>query len=178
VFLFVGTLDYYPNRDAVAYFCRDVAPLVRARTTRRFEIRVVSASGDGRRRSVPDVTELSWAPRDADLGREYDRADAAIVPTRAGGGTRIKALEAFAHRRPVVATGIGVEGLDVRDGEHALIGNTADELAAHAVALMDDAALRRRLVDRAFALVRTAYGPAALRRRFDDVHEARMTRPA
>ena len=169
VFLFVGTLDYYPNRDAVAFFCREVAPLIRARVSRPFEIRIVEDSGPKRRRQVPSIPEMSWAPRDADLGREYAAADAVIVPIRAGGGTRIKALEAFAHRRAVVSTAIGVEGLDVEHGKHALIGQTAADLAVHAAAAMDDTALRGRLAERAFALVQTAYSPAVLRRRIDEV---------
>lgn len=169
VFLFVGTLDYYPNRDAVVFFCRDVVPLIRRRASRPFEVRIVADSGPERRRQVPAIPELSWAPRHADLGREYGAADAAIVPIRAGGGTRIKALEAFAHRTPVVSTATGVEGLDVEHGVHALIGDTEADLAVQAAAVMDDAALRVRLMDRAFALVQTAYSPAVLRRRVAEV---------
>jgi glycosyltransferase involved in cell wall biosynthesis len=169
VFLFVGTLDYYPNRDAVAFCCREVAPLIRKRVSRPFQIRIVSDGGREGRRQVPSIPEASWAPHNADLGREYGAADAAIVPIRAGGGTRIKALEAFAHRTAVVSTAIGVEGLDVEHGVHALIGETAADLALHAAAVMDDAALRGRLAERAFALVQTAYSPAVLRRRVDEV---------
>ena len=167
VFLFVGTLDYYPNRDAVAFLCREIVPLIRTRASRPFAIRIVTQSGLETRRQVPAIPELSWAPRDADLAREYTSADAAIVPIRAGGGTRIKALEAFAHRTAVISTALGVEGLDVVQGEHALIGDTAADLAAHARTVMEDAPLRRRLTERALALVQTAYSPAALRRRVE-----------
>ena len=39
-----------------------------------------------------------------DLSPYYAACCAVVVPVRAGGGTRIKVLEAFAHRRPVVST--------------------------------------------------------------------------
>jgi glycosyltransferase involved in cell wall biosynthesis len=174
VFLFVGTLDYYPNRDAVVFFCRDVVPRVRAQTARPFEVRIVTESGPDIRRLVPAVPELSWAPPGADLTHEYAAAGAAIVPIRAGGGTRIKALEAFANRVPVIATAIGVEGLDVRPGEHALIGDEAAELAAHACGVIADAALGAGLADRALALVQRAYTPDVLRRRVDDLVAAML----
>ena len=170
VFLFVGALDYYPNRDGAVFLCRDIAPLIRHRVSGPFEIRIVAEGSRAHRRPVPDIPEVSWAPPDADLAREYGAADAAIVPIRAGGGTRIKTLEAFAYRTAVVSTAIGVEGLEVEHGQHALIGETAADLAAHAAAVMDDAALRSRLTEHAFTLVRTAYSPAVLRQRLDAVH--------
>ena len=66
------------------------------------------------------------------VAEAYRSAHAAIVPIRAGGGTRIKVLEAFAYRRPVVATTIGVEGIAARHDEHLLVatqlGGGGDQL--------------------------------------------------
>jgi glycosyltransferase involved in cell wall biosynthesis len=168
VFLFVGSPGYYPNRDAIAFWCRDVVPLIRRRVSRPFQIRVVGERRPEWQRSIPGIAELSWAAVADDIAAEYDRADAVIVPVRAGGGTRIKVLEAFAHRRPVVSTTVGVEGLAVEHGEHALIADTAEELAARAVSLMDDAALGARLAAGALSLVQRAYTPVVLRKCLDD----------
>ena len=85
VFLFVGTLGYYPNRDAVAYFCRDVVPLIRRLVARPFEIRIVSDEPPSSRLALPGLPEVSWAPHDTDLRSEYAAAHAVIVPIRAGG---------------------------------------------------------------------------------------------
>ena len=52
-----------------------------------------------------------------------------IVPIRFGSGTRIKLLEAFAHRIPAVSTSIGAEGLAVVDGTHLLLADDDDAFA-------------------------------------------------
>ena len=60
-----------------------------------------------------------------DLRPWYRGADVVVVPLRHGGGTRIKVLEAFAYRRPVVATPLAVAGLDVRDRREALLADSS-----------------------------------------------------
>jgi glycosyltransferase involved in cell wall biosynthesis len=76
---------------------------------------------------------------------------------RFGGGTRIKTLEAFAHRRPVVSTTVGCEGIDAVDGVHALLADDPAALAASCVRLLEDRDLGRSLTDAAFGLYSAAY---------------------
>ncbi len=162
VFLFVGALHYYPNRDAIAFWCRDVVPRLRACAPGPFRVRIVAR---GARTGLPSLPEVSWADDPVDLADEYARAGAAIVPIRAGGGTRIKALEAFAHQTPVVSTTLGVEGLAVTTGQDVLVGDSADALAAHAATLMRRPEVGQALAARAWSLVQRAYTPAVLRAR-------------
>ena len=62
-------------------------------------------------------------------------------------------LEAFAHRRPVVATTIGTRGIPVQHGEHLLVADDASSFAAACQQLLDDAERGERLADAAFQLV-------------------------
>jgi glycosyltransferase involved in cell wall biosynthesis len=87
-----------------------------------------------------------------DIRAELAQADAVVVPMRFGGGTRIKVLEAFAHRIPVVSTSLGCEGLEVVGGRHVLISDDPDGFAADCVRLLTDRRLRERLVPAAFEL--------------------------
>ena len=66
-------------------------------------------------------------------------------------------LEAFAHRRPVVATPAAVAGLDVVDGRSVHLGTTAAELAAHTVRLLGSPDEARRTVDEAEAVLSEHY---------------------
>jgi glycosyltransferase involved in cell wall biosynthesis len=91
------------------------------------------------------------------LAPYYAAARMAIVPIRAGGGSRIKILEAFAHGRPVIATRLGAEGLGLVDGQHLLIADTAEDFAAAARRLLADPDLAVRLVSKAGALVEQRY---------------------
>jgi len=104
---------------------------------------------------------------------ELAMASVAVVPIRYGGGTRVKILESFAHRVPVVSTTLGAEGLDVQDGVHLLIADDPDEFAAATVRLIGDAALRARIAGEAEKLYLERYdGRAAdegVRRLLDDL---------
>ncbi len=93
----------------------------------------------------------------------YDDAGAVVVPIHAGGGTRIKILEAFANRTPVVTTSMGAEGIDVNAGEHLLVGDTPEDHARACLGLIHNPDLARRLADRAFALWEHSYQPRAMR---------------
>ena len=76
------------------------------------------------------------------MAAELARADLVVVPVRYGSGTRLKILEAFAQRVPVVSTPLGAEGLGAVDGVHLLLGDTARGLADACARLLRDPALR------------------------------------
>ncbi|MCP5117222.1 MAG: glycosyltransferase, partial [bacterium] len=55
---------------------------------------------------------------------ELARSKVAVVPLRAGSGTRVKILEAWAAATPVVSTSLGAEGLGAVDGRDLLIADS------------------------------------------------------
>jgi len=81
-----------------------------------------------------------------------------VVPTRVGGGTRLKILEAMALGAPVVSTSFGAGGLGAKHGIHLLIGDTPEEFASQVCALMDDRDMRARIARGAREFVATRYG--------------------
>jgi len=99
---------------------------------------------------IPDVT---WF---------YRYADVVVVPVRVGGGTRIKVLEAFAHRRPVVSTSMGIEGIDAYEEMEVLLADEPDAFARQCLRLMTDPALCDRLVHNAFDLLTRAFSKEAV----------------
>jgi glycosyltransferase involved in cell wall biosynthesis len=146
--LFVGGLTYPPNEDAVRFFVRDVLPNVRKvlpGATARVVGRGAAAVSD--LRGVPGVEIVGEVE---DLRPELEAADLAVVPVRFGGGTRLKILEAFAYRIPVVSTTVGCEGLDVVDGREVAVADGADALANACIRVLTDRDLRRHLTDVAY----------------------------
>jgi glycosyltransferase involved in cell wall biosynthesis len=159
--LFVGTLNYFPNEDGLGFFCDHVLPVLRARAAPR-QVRLVIAGARPSPRvqamaAAEGVVIISDVP---DLGPVYRDADVVIAPIRAGGGTRIKVLEAFAHRRPLVATSAAVEGVDVRDGEHLLIADTPAAFATACLRLTNQPQLAAALTERAYELAHATHGPS------------------
>jgi glycosyltransferase involved in cell wall biosynthesis len=154
--LMVGTLNYYPNAEAAHYLCRHVRPhLVEAGWVPR--IAIVG------RQPVPMVKELAGIEgvevhADVpDVAAFYADSSFVIVPLRAGGGSRIKILEALSFGLPVVSTAIGAEGLDLIDSEHLLIADGAEGLAAALLRLRRDRALTRSIGRQGQAFVRRRY---------------------
>jgi glycosyltransferase involved in cell wall biosynthesis len=111
---------------------------------------------------IPEVRLIGAV---SDVRPWMEKTHAVIAPLRAGGGTRIKILEAFSFQRPVVSTSIGIEGIDARDGEHLLIADTPKRFAEQCLRLMNDAALRERLAANAMVLTEDQYSMDALARR-------------
>ena len=145
--LFQGTLRYPPNADAARWLVGQIAPALRSLIPDA-RVRLVGSSN-------PDQVGLHRPPGTTLVGRvpdmvtELSRADVVVVPVRFGSGTRVKIIEAFAHRIPVVSTTIGAEGLDVEDGRHVLLADTAPGLASACARLLTEPDLRRRLVEAA-----------------------------
>jgi hypothetical protein len=161
--MFQGTFDYAPNVDAAEWLVGEIAPRIRA-VVPGARVRLVG-------RTTPGLDRLDHPPEATVVGRvpamepELARADLAVVPVRYGGGTRLKILESFAHRVPVVSTTVGAEGLDVEDGVHLLLADEPDDFALACERLLTDAALRSRVVDAAHERYLQRYESSVARQR-------------
>ena len=151
-FLFAGDFGYYPSDDAARYFGANVLPLLRAGAPGPFLVRIAGARPPAAVRLLAGQHDVTVTEPVVDVTPWYESAHAVIVPVRAGGGTRIKVLEAFAHQRPVVSTSAGAEGLA---GRHLLIADSPGDFAACCGRLMRDQALARSLAAQGAAFVRT-----------------------
>lgn len=98
-----------------------------------------------------------------DVRTELALADVIAVPIRCGGGTRIKILEGFAHRIPVVSTSKGAEGIDAAHGREIIIGDTPEAFADGCVRLLTDGQYRCAVIEAAHVLFVEKY-------RWDRIH--------
>jgi sugar transferase (PEP-CTERM/EpsH1 system associated) len=142
--VFVGNMSYLPNVEAAAFFCREVLPKVRS-AGKDVRVHFVGSVPAKSVRALADGRSIVVTGRVEDVRPYVQRAEVYIVPLLTGGGTRLKILEAFAMGKAVVATTKGIEGIAAADGEHFLLADSADDLAASIVRLFDDPDLRRRL---------------------------------
>jgi len=155
--LFVGKLDYLPNEDGADHFCTRILPVLLQKSPGPVRVRIVGTNPSDRVMrliSHPGVEVLADVP---DLAPYYADADVVIVPLRAGSGTRIKILEAFSFRRPVVSTSMGAAGLDLTGGEELLIADDPEKFADACLRLMADADLAAKLTDAAGTWVQSQH---------------------
>jgi glycosyltransferase involved in cell wall biosynthesis len=155
--LFVGNFMHRPNVDGVRFFVNEVLPAVRE-SLAGVELLLVGDNAPpefgGREREGVHV--LGYVP---DIEPLFARARVFVAPVRFGAGIKGKVGEALAHAIPVVTTTVGAEGMFLRDGEEALVVNSAQDFAAAVVRLYRDAALWQRLSDNAHAHVERIFSP-------------------
>jgi polysaccharide biosynthesis protein PslH len=167
--LFVGTLGYAPNVDAVIWFVSRV--WWRIERVLRHRVRFIVVGGNpppavarlGSQRGI----EVTGAV--ADVARYYREADLVIAPVRAGGGTRIKIIEAAAHGVPVVASRFGAEGTTFQHGVDMLLADHGENFLRACLLLIRDGPLAERLAARAHAKVKRDYSPVYWRARVADL---------
>jgi hypothetical protein len=136
------------NVQGYCYLARRVMPLVR-RFRPDAAVRVVGPVTD---RVMPAAgAELAGVV--PDLRPVYATARFAVCPVFGGTGQQIKIVEAMAHGLPVVALRAAADRSPLRHGESGLVADTADEFAAHVLALSADPNLCRRLGAAARAVI-------------------------
>jgi glycosyltransferase involved in cell wall biosynthesis len=144
-FVFVGNFAYYPNADAALWLVREIWPRIR-RAVAGAQLTLAGQGYEPEIAAEVAANGITLITDPADIADAYADAAAAVVPLRVGGGTRIKVLEAAALSIPVVATSIGVEGLDLQHGRHVAI---ADDALSFARACIDACVLREAAAQRA-----------------------------
>ncbi|MBI1281955.1 MAG: glycosyltransferase [Anaerolineaceae bacterium] len=172
--IYTGAVTYSANYDAVAYFVREIWPLVHARYPQAmFTVTGGTGSVDvADLAAVPGVKFSGYLPSVADAVRQQW---AVVAPIRIGGGTRLKILEAMALGTPVISTSKGAEGLDVHHGQDILIADSSQAFADAVSQLFEDATLRDKLAAGGRALVERDYDWGALTCRLIDLIEQMLT---
>ena len=165
--VYVGSYGYRPNALAARELVKEVFPVVR-RAVPHAGNRLVGREPEAVLQELPPGVEATGEVDDT--VEHLRQAAALVVPRRAGSGTRLKILEAMAAGVPVVATPLAVAGLDVRDGEHVLLGQTSHELAGQAIRLLEDRALARQLSTAARADVEQRFAWSVVARPLVELH--------
>jgi glycosyltransferase involved in cell wall biosynthesis len=152
--LFVGNLNHLPNLDGLLYLEDRILPIL-DRIVPPVPVLVVgrSPAGEEARATVAHLQRrgrLRFEFDVPDCTPFYERATASIAPIRMGGGTRLKIVESFAHRCPVVSTAKGCEGMEVTHGEQLLIADDPEHFARACAELLRSPSLRREIADSAF----------------------------
>jgi glycosyltransferase involved in cell wall biosynthesis len=127
--LFVGSLDWRPNLDAVNLLLDRVFPAVRAaEPTAQVDI-VGRHAPESLRRHVRNLSNVELYTNVADVRPYLARSGVLAVPLRIAGGSRLKILEALAMALPVVSTEIGAEGLALERGKSLAVVPEPEDMA-------------------------------------------------
>lgn len=154
--IFTGVMDYFPNVEAVNWFCEEVLPLI------RLEIPDVSFVICGARPNAV-VRRLGKLPGVVVTGRVADvrpylaQARVCVVPLRIARGIQNKLLEAMAMGLPIVSTTAAYLGVEATGGRDLLIADEPAPFADAVVFLFKDEKLRREMGRSARELIEKNY---------------------
>lgn len=156
--LFLASLDWYPNIDALDYFVRDMFPLLRSCWPNVKLMIVGRRPNESLKKRLSEVPSVNFVGEVKSVRAYLDRAAVVIVPLRIGGGSRLKILEALAAGKAVVSTSIGAEGLELVSGEHLIVADAPSDFVVSIKELLASRDARLHLGRRGRMLVSEKYG--------------------
>lgn len=122
--LFVGRLDWEPNKKGLDWFLKEVWPKLAARRSVKLTI---IGSGDSDWLQHFESSDLRLLRNVPSLKSYYQECHLTLIPLFMGSGTRVKAIESGNFGRSFLSTRIGVEGLPYTPTRDYLVAETADE---------------------------------------------------
>jgi glycosyltransferase involved in cell wall biosynthesis len=163
VVLFVGLLGWQPNADGLAHFIRDVWPAVVEKRPDAV-LRVVGGGArDELRQLMTEATGVEYLGWQESLLPSYELATVCVCPVYRGGGSKIKILEALAHRRPMVLTQQAYDGVkdDFYNGKDVLVAADDSNFSRSILFLLENPHEARNLADAGYQIVTSTFSNEA-----------------
>jgi glycosyltransferase involved in cell wall biosynthesis len=153
--VFTGMMGYVPNSDGILDFLDNIFPLI-LREIPDAKLYVVGSQppAELRKRAAANVIVTGFVD---DVRPYIRRAKAVIVPLRMGGGTRLKILEAFAMKKPVVSTSIGREGISTGMEQAIYVADDAISFASRVLDILADKVDYESVAENGHRLARERY---------------------
>jgi len=175
-FLFIGGFQHTPNTDAVLFFLKEVYPTVKERL-RDAKFYVI---GD---KAPPEVVALAGenvviTGLQQDVSQFFEKVRLSIAPLRFGAGVKGKINQSMAWGVPVVATSVGVEGMELISGEDVLVADEPEEFARALLTLYESPELWNRLSQNGIEKTRSLYSVQVARERLEDLFNNQHVQPA
>ena len=161
--LFVGHYAHSPNEDAVCYFVKEILPLIR-QDIPGVVFYIVGSHITETVQSLAsgDVFAVGYVP---DLMPYLDLCRVFVAPLRYGAGIKGKIAHSMSFGLPVVTTSIGAEGMNLIDGKHILIADSAAAFARAVVRLYTDDLLWEEMSHNSLSHIQTNFARAVVQKK-------------
>jgi glycosyltransferase involved in cell wall biosynthesis len=177
--VFIGNFRHPPNVEAVRWLIGNVVPALPSGLLDDHPLYIVGNElpeslcrlGEG----VSGVRLVGWVPS---IVPYVHRSRVSVAPLRHGAGTKQKVIQALSVGTPVVSTSVGLEGLDLRDGQHVLLADTASGFAAAVARVVSERDLWSRLAESGRAAVTASHSRDAASRQFRFLLDTLLARNA
>ncbi len=153
---FLGGMHWPPNADGIAWFADSIWPRVAAAAPEAV-LTVIGRKPPRRLAELAREARVEVAGFVSDLARHLSETAVFIVPLRSGAGMRVKILDAWCWKLPVVSTTIGAEGIESQPGENLLLADDEESFAAGVIEVLRNRDLGGRLSENGRTTVETRY---------------------
>jgi glycosyltransferase involved in cell wall biosynthesis len=170
--LFVGGLNWYPNRDAIHYFLKEIWPMIKAKFP-NMTINIVGKS--------PSTFMLNFNSKDSSVKLHgfvdnikpfYQSATAYVCPIRDGGGTKLKIVDALANKVPLVSTSVACEGIEVKNGRDVLFADSPSMFTQQIEKILFDSEKSLSLAENGYKLVRSKYDFVSIGEKLSSLYDS------
>lgn len=139
--LFIGRMDWLPNRQGLEWFLKEVWPFLTANKALRLHVVGSHASPELIKRML-NSSNVIYHAEVPEVDSYYDQVALTIIPILIGSGTRVKAIESARYGRSFISTAKGIEGIALRSGVDFIEANSKDEWISALNALTGDKCVR------------------------------------
>lgn len=170
--IFAGSMNWYPNKDAMLFFADEIWPLLKKR---RPTIKMIVVGQSPPRKLLklskkdPHFVVTGYVD---DVRSYFNKASIYVCPIRDGGGTRLKILDALASGKPIIATSIAVEGINVTPAENIVTADTPEEFVKETLHLIDTPGRRKQLSTKGRYLAETLYDWSIIGNRLNNLYNS------
>ncbi len=168
--IYIGSMDWYPNEDAVSFFADEVLPIIRE-SVQNVNFTIVGGNPSDDVQRIAERDGVVVTGRVPEIKPYFAAATVFVVPLRIGSGTRLKILEALAMGKAVVSTTVGAEGLALKNGEEIMIADEPSHFAEAVTQLLTDPALRKKIGQNGRKRVEQDYDWQSIGQKLIDVYE-------
>jgi glycosyltransferase involved in cell wall biosynthesis len=171
--LFLGGMHWPPNADAVGWFVNEIYPRVKA-IIPEAEFLAIGKNPPAEILRIPGVVAPGYVE---EVESYFQSSRVFVVPIRAGGGMRVKILNAWDQGLPIVSTTIGAEGIECESGKNVLIADDPEGFASAILKILQDKDCAHSLRVAGRAAVQEHYDWKQIYTAWDQVYQA-ATAPA
>lgn len=173
--IFVGTMVWPPNIDGIVWFSKMILPEI-IRSVPGVHLTIVGKDPPAEVKALvaadsPISGSAEVTGFVSNLEPYISRSRVFIVPILAGGGMRVKIIDAWQKGIPVVSTKVGAEGLEIEQGTNILLADKPKDFAKAVISVLKDDRLAKHLRENGRRTVELHYDYRRVYHLIDDVYK-------
>ncbi|MEQ8907843.1 MAG: glycosyltransferase [Vicingaceae bacterium] len=165
---FMGTLSWEPNVDGLLWFLNEVWPTLKTKFPQLIFYILGKEPDERIKKRCANEAQIVFTGFVEDLDDYLKKTRVYLAPLRFGSGMKVKVLEGLYRGVPTVSSSVGAEGLQVKDGQHIMIADTAEGFISKCILLLEEADTWTQLRNQSRKVAAEKYRWAPLFERMDE----------